>query len=99
LLSSVPPENIIIRPSREEEQELREGLRARSFADDAIDVYVTVDEARGIIRSRTPEECMALRARRPRHRPCARHGGRGNVYPQRRARRGAETFQQGCARP
>jgi putative DNA primase/helicase len=56
-------EDLIVIPSREEERELREGLRARGFAADAIDTYITVDEAREIIRSITPEKCVALRAR------------------------------------
>jgi hypothetical protein len=53
----------IVIPSEAEERELREGLRARGFADDAIDEYITVDEAREIIRSATPQQCTALRAR------------------------------------
>jgi hypothetical protein len=54
-IDSIPPENTIVVPSRAEERELREGLRARGFPDNAIDEYVTVDEARRIIRNAAPE--------------------------------------------
>ena len=46
----------------DEERELREGLRARGFPDDAIGTWITVHEARAIVDNITPERCLAIRA-------------------------------------